>query len=437
VSSSFHLPASLATDTRGSAASARGLRPRGTYGVMLGASVGSAFEALWANRLRSLLTMLGIIIGVAAVIAAVSLTQGVAANVNAGLAGLGTNVLNINTGSANSGGAKTGAGSLPSLTAADAQALTMVPHALNVSPVAATGSQVIYHNQNWGTILFGVSFSYQSIHNWPTSEGTWWSENDEQAGLPVVMLGQTVVNNIFAATGTDPIGQTIRINTQLYRVVGVLSPKGAQRDGIDQDDIVLIPYTTYLRSTGQNNVGQILMQADSAATLDQVQQDATALLEQRHRIASGAPDDFNIRSSTEIIQAQQQSNASFESLLISIAAISLMVGGIGIMNIMLVSVTERTREIGLRMAVGAQPSDIRDQFLVEALTLSVVGGGIGILIGLLAGDILTVKFQFPFILNPFSLLLAFGVAVVVGIAFGLYPAMRASQLDPIVALRIE
>ena len=436
MSSSTYPPTTIEVRPPGRVSSARPQGTRRKRSALAGASIGSALEALWANRLRSLLTVLGVIIGVGAVIAAVTLTQGESALINARLAGLGTNVLTVYPGSSNLGGVSTGAGALPTLTVADAQALAGLSHVANVSPVQSATGQVIYGNQNWSTSLSGVSTSYQTIENWQIAEGSWWSPTAEQANLPVAVVGQTVVDNTFALTGTDPIGQTFRLNNELYSVIGVLAPKGTQ-GGRDLDDVVYVPITTYLRSTGQTSVSQILVQSDSAGSLNQVQQDATTLLEQRHHILPGQSDDFLTRTSTQIIQTAQQSAASLAILLIGIAAISLVVGGIGIMNIMLVSVTERTREIGLRMAVGAKPSDIRNQFLVEALILSIIGGVIGILAGLLSGIILTLNFKYPIAINPFSIVLAFGVAAIVGIVFGLYPAVRASRLDPIVALRTE
>jgi len=380
--------------------------------------------------------MLGLIFGVAAVIASVTLTSGVGANITQQFASLGTNMLVITNGVASNRGALEGVGSAPSLTVSDAQALTTVPHLVNVSPLLVVHVQAIYGGQNWSTQVDGVYPSYQSLQNWQMAEGSWFSTSDESAGLPVVVLGQTVVHNLFASSGTDPIGQTIRINNQLYRVVGTLQPKG-QAGGSSADDVIYVPFTTALnRLDNTTFVSSIQAQVDNVNNVSQAQQDVTTLLEKQHHIQAGA-DDFRVFGSNQLIQAAQQNVATIAALLIGIAAISLTVGGIGIMNIMLVSVSERTREIGIRMAVGARQSDIRNQFLIEALTLSAAGGIIGILFGLFAGLALVLAFQQPFAPSIITILLAFGVSATVGIIFGLYPAVRASRLDPIVALRIE
>ena len=421
---------------------------------LVASNVGSAVSALWANRLRSLLTMLGIIIGVGAVIAAVTLTLGISELLNQNLSSLGTNVLNISPPGVNS-----------TLTVADANAVSHVPHVLHVSPVLMVNGQVVYTDQHTNAQVQAVNADYQSIENWKLAEGSWFSNEDDQAGLPVAVIGKSVADSLFSASGVDPIGQKILISGQVFRVVGVLQPKGAQA-GTNQDNVVFVAFTfasTHLKNT--SSVDQIEVQVDSADNVSQAQQSITSLLEQRHHLSSGgaasthgsgggpgpagpgvstggtgnSSDDFMILNANQLLQTLQQQGQAQATLLIGIAAISLTVGGIGVMNIMLVSVTERTREIGVRMAVGARRRHIRNQFLIEALTLSALGGLTGILFGLLGGLVLirTSSQGLPFVLSPSYMLLAFGVSAAVGIVFGLYPAIRASQLDPIVALRAE
>ncbi len=413
-------------------------QPAGSHrGLMLDSSVRSALGALWANRLRSLLTILGVIVGVAAVISVVTLTQGTSAVLNARVAGLGTNVLTITPGSSTTGGVRGGAGSLQSLTQADADALAALPHVANASPVISANSQVIAGAQNWNTRVQGVYPGFQSIGNWQMAQGSWFSSGDESNSQPVAVLGQTVVQNLFTATGTDPLGQTVLINGQSYQVVGVLQSKGASGLG-NQDDVVYVPFSAaQQRLNNSQYVGQIQAQVDSTDNVDTVQQEITTLLDERHNIPDGGTADFSVRSPTQFVQTAQQSAQTLAVLLIGIAAISLIVGGIGIMNIMLVSVTERTREIGIRMAVGARRGDIRNQFLIEALTLSIAGGVIGIVFGLVGGLALTHAFQLPFVLSLVAIILAVGTSMAVGLVFGFYPAVRASRLDPITALRTE
>jgi putative ABC transport system permease protein len=315
-------------------------RPLHRQGTKLGSNLASALEAVWSNRLRSLLTTLGIIIGIAAVIAVITLAQGANAYFTARFSQLGTTVLTIQAGSSSSGG------------------------------------EIAYSNTNWFTGVQGVSSAYQNLDNWPVSEGSWWSQSDEQIGMPVIVLGQTVMKNTFGLTGTNPIGQTVRWGRSLYRVVGVLAQRGSL-GGNDQDDIAFVPYANSMHlfsAKGPVQLDRILVQADSINNVSQVQQEETLALEQTHNIPPGGQNDFTMSTPQQLIDQENQTNGSLEDLLIGLAAISLIVGGIGIMNIMLVSVTERTREIGLRAAVGAQPSDIRNQFLVEALILCTIGG---------------------------------------------------------------
>jgi putative ABC transport system permease protein len=403
----------------------------------LGANMGSALEALSANRLRSLLTALGVIVGVAAVIGAITLTQGSSASINTRFSGLGTNTLTIAPGATFSFGARGAAGSRQSLTVDDATALTSVAHVTNVSPVLSTSAQVVFGDQNANTSVQGVYPNFQSIGNWQLSEGAWFSDADEASGNPVAVLGQTTVDNLFTATAADPVGQTLLINNQSFQVVGVLQSKGATF-GRNQDDIVYVPLSAaQARLSNSQYVSQIQVQVDNASDVDAAQTAVTSLLEQRHNIPAGGTDDFTVRSANQLVQTAQNFSQTLTLLLVGIAAISLIVGGIGIMNIMLVSVTERTREIGIRMAIGARRGDIRNQFLIEALTLSASGGVIGILVGLALGLGLTRSFGVPFTLNPLPIVLAFTVAAAIGVGFGFYPAMRAARLDPIEALRTE
>ncbi len=404
-------------------------------GTMIGANFTIAMEALWANKLRSLLTSLGIFIGVAAVIAALVLTQGVSSYINSSISGLGTNVITISPGSSSNGGAFGGTGTTQSLTPADAQALTKIPHVSKVSPIITVNAQVVYGNQNWNTRIQGVNTSYQDIQSWDMAEGTWFNTADDMAGRAVALLGQTVAHSLFDASGTDPVGKTIRIRDQLYRVIGVLAAKGGS---FNQDDVVFIPFTTSLtRLKNSTYVDQIEVQIDDASNASQVQTDLTTILERLHRIPSGSPDDFRAISSSQLLQTAQQFSSLLTYLLVGIAAISLTVGGIGIMNIMIVSVTERTREIGIRISIGARRADIRSQFLIEALALSLFGGIIGMLIGFLLGFVITKAIKLPFVITSTSLLLPFLVSAAIGVTFGLYPAIRASRLDPIVALRTD
>ncbi|MFL5696356.1 MAG: ABC transporter permease [Ktedonobacteraceae bacterium] len=408
--------------------SRRRSKDRHKRGFMIGANFSSALDALWANRLRSLLTTLGVVIGVAAVIAVVTLTQGATTLLNQQLANLGTNTLIIFPGV---GAATT------SLAPGDATALSKVPHITNVSPVLYVRGQAVFGNQNWSTSIEGVTLNFQSIQNWQLAKGSWYNADQEASGASVAVIGQTVYDNLFAATGTDPIGQTIHVNGQVFRVVGLLQSKGALGFS-NPDDVIFVPFTTTLIHLRNSTfLDQIQVQVDDASNVNQVQNTVTALLEKRHHISTGGADDFRVRNSNQLVQTAQQQSVILSALLVGIAAISLTVGGIGIMNIMLVSVTERTREIGVRMAMGARQRDIRNQFLIEALTLSAVGGVIGILIGLFGGWALVSRFGLPFVPSTGTILLAFGVSGAVGVIFGLYPAVRASKLDPIVALRTE
>lgn len=417
----------------------------------LGSDFSVAWEALRANRLRSLLTTLGIVIGVFSVVSMVTLIEGINVNWTNTLASLGTNMIIIAPGTgnniANSGLSSNGqvsvnsrlTSALPasettlSLMPGDATAIMKIPDVTEVSPVLSIRTQVIAGNQNWNTRVAGVSANVQDIQNWSIAQGAWFSTRDEQGARSVAVLGQTVSQQLFGTSGQDPIGQRIRIGKQPFRVVGVLATKGGVASA---DDVVFVPFVTAMvRLKNSTYVDQILVKVDDVNTIDTVQQAITAQLEQRHHILKGNADDFNLTSSKQLLATFNQILSLATALYIIIGGISLTVGGVGIMNIMIVSVTERTREIGIRLSLGAQREDIRNQFLIEALTLSLIGGVIGMVLGGLAGFGITNDLGVPFVVTPTSLLLPFVMSAGVGVIFGLYPAMRAARLDPIEALR--
>ncbi|HEY7127593.1 MAG TPA: ABC transporter permease [Ktedonobacterales bacterium] len=421
---------------RGAQRVAGKLSRRGNASVLQ--SFVSASEALNANRLRSLLTTLGIIIGVAAVIVMISISQGATAATNARLGGLGPNVLTILPGSQFAGGVSQGQGSRQTLTQADADAIaSQVSNVEGVSPITSVQGQIIFQNQNYSTRVQGVYASYLSIGAWTMAEGQFFPDADEQQGNTVAVLGTTVVQSLFTPLGIDPVGQTIRIRTTTFTVVGVLAQKGASL-GANADDVIYIPFSVAAqRLSRQTFVSSISVQASSADTVNQVQADTQQLLEQRHNIAPGGNDDFSIRNQNQLIQTVQGVATTLTFLLVGVAAVSLLVGGIGIMNIMLVSVTERTREIGIRSALGARRRDILSQFMIEAVVLSAAGGLIGIGLGVIAAIQVSKLGNLPELISPLSVMLAFGFSALIGILFGFYPAWRASRLDPIVALRVE
>ncbi len=406
-------------------------------GLRIFQTIPSALAALRANKGRSVLTTLGIIIGVAAVIAIVALGEGASASVSSQLAGLGTNLLTITPGSTRSGGAAAGAGSSVTLKATDADAISQNIQGLaGVSPVASGNAQVISGNQNWSTRVQAVDPSYLAMNDWTIGAGSAFTDQDNTNANNVAVLGQTVVSNLFP-NGQNPVGQLVRIRNVPFTVVGVLASKGS--NGFqDQDDTIMIPFRTgQVRLFGASSINQIVVQVANGSQVDNVNSEIETLLRSAHQLPSYQADDFSIRNNADIISRVSSVSDTMTMLLGGVAAVSLVVGGIGIMNIMLVSVTERTREIGIRLAIGAQPRDVLFQFLVEAVVLSVLGGIIGILIGSGVAMALPLVAGWTTVLPWNAILLSFAVSAAIGMFFGIYPARKASQLDPIVALRYE
>jgi putative ABC transport system permease protein len=397
----------------------------------------SAFRALLRNKMRSFLTMLGIIIGVAAVIAMLAIGQGAEYSVTKQINALGTNVLIVFPGSQQQGGLRMSAGSATTLTEDDALAIAReCPAVALLSPGTRGGGQVIAGNQNWATGVEGTGADYLEIRKWAIQYGEFYTEADIKAGAKVCVLGSTVVDNLFP--DSSPVGQTIRIRNVPFKVIGVLEKKGQNAMGQDQDDTILAPYTTVTRRlTWYPYLRQILVSAASPADIGTAQNQIRELLRMRHKIAAYDQDDFTIRNQADLVSAATQTTQILTILLASIASVSLLVGGIGIMNIMLVSVTERTREIGLRMSVGARGRDILTQFLIEALVLSLLGGIIGIALGVVGSSLISDLAKWPTIVTLPTVLLSFGFALLVGIFFGFYPARKAANLNPIEALRFE
>ena len=400
-----------------------------------------AARALLRNKTRSFLTTLGIIIGVGAVIAMFAMGEGSQASVQQAIASMGTNILIVLSGSSQGGGARGGFGSMPTLTWEDLKAIqTEVPSVRYAAPNVGSTAQILSEDQNWSTRITGTTPDYFLIRNWPASMGNLITQTDVDLGSKVIVLGQTVVDKLFGENA-NPVGQSVRVNNIPFTIIGVMAKKGQSALGQDYDDAAFIPVSTFeakvRKGLGKFINGIVFVGAASAAATPLAQRQITELLRDRHHLAPGIDDDFNIRNLSEIASAQEQAAATGANLLLGIALVSLVVGGIGIMNIMLVSVTERTREIGVRMAIGARPKDILAQFLIEALTLSTVGGLIGIAVGLLGGKRLTSQWGWQMTIQPLVILVAVIFSAAVGIVFGLYPARKASLLDPIDALRYE
>jgi putative ABC transport system permease protein len=399
-----------------------------------------AFKALGRNKMRSGLTMLGIIIGVGAVIAMIAIGSGAKARIQEQIASMGSNLIIVLSGSATSGGVRYGHGSVPTLTVEDAKAIASELSAVKYSaPVLQGVAQVVFGNQNWSTFTFATIPEALLIRDWPVISGRSLTQADVDGAAKVCLLGHTVADNLFGEM--DPVGQVVRIKKFPFTIVGLLTLKGQTTWGQDQDDVVYVPLTTGQRLLfGQQFPGMvrsISVQAAGSDTMKLAEEQITQLLRQRHRLRSNQDNDFMVRNLTEAFSAAEESARVMSILLGAIASISLLVGGIGIMNIMLVSVTERTREIGIRMAVGARGRDILYQFLIEALVLSLIGGIIGIVLGVGASQLISYSFKWPTLISPQSLVLSFSFAGGVGIFFGFYPARKAAQLDPIEALRYE
>ena len=399
----------------------------------------TAWHALTTHRMRSFLTMLGMVIGVAAVILMMAIGAGAQAMVRDSIKSMGSNLFIIMSGASTSGGARVATGNAPTLTFDDADAIRDLKDVLVAAPVSPGNAQLIYNGVNWSTSVYGTTPDYIQVRNWPMASGGFFNEADVRSGARVVVIGQMVANELFGAE--DPIGKIIRIKQAPFEVIGVLAAKGQSLDGRDQDDTVMVPISSAQQKIFSNSLRNrarfIMAQAVSEKSMDAAESSINDVLRSRHRIGVGQEDDFSVRNLTAIAETAAATTRIMSILLGTIAAISLVVGGIGIMNIMLVSVTERTREIGIRMAIGARRRDVLWQFLIEALTLSLIGCGIGLLLGVGGAWLVGSLAGLPVAVTPASVLLAVGVSFLIGVFFGFYPARRAAGLDPIEALRSQ
>jgi putative ABC transport system permease protein len=401
-----------------------------------------AFRALTMNKLRSALTMLGIVIGVASVIATVAIGSGATQRIQDQIASIGSNIIIITPGSTSSSGVRLGTGNAVTLSEADARDIpAQCPDVAVAAPYVRGGAQVVNGNNNWATSVYGVTPDYLTIRQLSVADGAEFTQQDVDSANKVAVLGKTLVDNLFG--GADPIGQPIRIKNVPFTVVGVLTPKGQSAQGQDQDDVVLLPISSAKRkvigakSANADAVDTIMMQAKSGAQIQAALDEAQALLRQRHHLQASEDDDFSIRNLQELFAAQEASSSIMAMMLAAVASVSLVVGGIGIMNIMLISVRERTREIGLRQAIGAKTRDILTQFLVEAITLSIAGGFAGVLLGISVSALISRLAGWATSVGPGAVALAVFFSALVGIGFGYYPARKAAFLDPIEALRSE
>jgi putative ABC transport system permease protein len=398
-----------------------------------------AFRALVRNKMRAILTMLGIIIGVSAVIAMVSIGQGAQASVQAQIESIGTNLLFVSAGAQNVGGVRSGTGDTGTntLTVEDLDAIKReVPSVAMVTPTVNSRTQLVVGNMNWNTSLQGVSEQYPEVRKWTVQSGTFFTDADVKTAGRVIVIGQTVADNLFP--GMDPVGQTLRVANLPFRVTGVMTQKGQDQQGRDQDDIAFAPYTTVQKKV----LGSPRLQVAYASAISQdatytAQDQITELLRQRHKLGANEANDFTVRNMTDIAEAANETNNTMTLLLACIASVSLLVGGIGIMNIMLVSVTERTREIGIRMAIGARSSAVRSQFLIESIVLSLTGGFIGIVLGVIVSVSIPKFLGWPTLVSSLAIIGSVIFSAAVGIFFGYYPARKAAGLDPIEALRYE
>jgi putative ABC transport system permease protein len=398
-----------------------------------------AFRALVRNKMRAALTMLGIIIGVSAVIAMVSIGQGASASVQAQIESIGTNLLFVSAGAQNVGGVRSGTGDsgTNTLTVEDLDAIKReIPSVSMVTPAVNARSQLVASNMNWNTSVQGVSEQYPDIRKWTVQSGTFFTDADVRTSARVIVIGQTLADNLYP--GTDPVGQTIRVMNLPFRVVGVMARKGQDQQGRDQDDIAFAPYTTVQKKVlGSPRVQIAYVSAVSQDATYTAQSQITDLLRQRHKLTANEGNDFTVRNMTDIADAANETSNTMTILLACIAGVSLLVGGIGIMNIMLVSVTERTREIGIRMAIGARSSAVRSQFLIESIVLSLTGGTIGIILGVVFSLAIPRLLGWPTLVSTFAIIGSVLFSAAVGIFFGYYPARKAAALDPIDALRYE
>ena len=396
-----------------------------------------ATQSIWKNKMRTLLTMLGIIMGVGAVIVMVAIGQGAQSQIQEQINNLGTNMIVITPGTSSQGGVSHGAGSLNRLRVKDAEKLQREGLLFSaVSPVIFTRTQVIGGQGNWRTTINGVSPDYQIIRDWEVTSGRFFDQNEVRRMRKVAVLGHTIAENLFP--GEDPVGQQVQLRNVPFQVIGVLEEKGQTASGTDQDDVIIAPYTTVKnRLRGRNYIGQILASTSSPGDIPDAQLEITAIMREAHHLAASDDDDFTVRNQTDLAEAAQGTTEVMTLLLAAIASISLLVGGIGIMNIMLVSVTERTREIGIRMAIGARGADVLTQFLVESIVMSVLGGGIGLGIGLAGASLLGLLTGWHTVVSPETVVVAIVFSAAVGIFFGFYPARKAAALNPIEALRYE